>query len=212
MLRPPTRLLPVEEALPLLLRKRPRRPPRQLLPRLRPPRPRLLPLRHQDPESAAARRTTPQRKSATTDMFALPANGASSSLYPVPPFSPLSLSPAESNTVLVEWNAFRYCNGTCYNPSSQCCSNNALASSTGSCGCNGQIYSGSSYLCDNNVLCPMNTYRYAPLSLLFSTSCVWGSQFLILLHYFSCSCGAACYSASLYSCCNGGLTPAGQGC
>lgn len=51
-----------------------------------------------------------------------------------------------------------YCAGQCYNPSSQCCSNGALASSSGSCLCNGQGFGGATYACDNNQLCPKGNY------------------------------------------------------
>ncbi|KAG9032270.1 hypothetical protein FRB95_001666 [Tulasnella sp. JGI-2019a] len=76
------------------------------------------------------------------------------------------------------------CNGTCYTPTSQCCSAGVLVAATGTCTCSGQGFASASYVCDNLQLCPAGTY----------------------------SCGGACYSATLYGCCNKALTPVGQGC
>ncbi|KAH8917677.1 hypothetical protein BT69DRAFT_1323406 [Atractiella rhizophila] len=73
-----------------------------------------------------------------------------------------------------------YCNGSCYDPNSQCCSNGALASAANLCYCAGAGFTSSQYTCSpNNVLCPAGNYQ----------------------------CGGACYQPSLYSCCNGNLTP-----
>lgn len=77
-----------------------------------------------------------------------------------------------------------YCNGSCYSPSTSCCSSNAIISNSGTCSCNGQGFAGSSYVCDAGALCPAGTY----------------------------TCGGACYSPASYGCCNGALTAAGKGC
>lgn len=78
-----------------------------------------------------------------------------------------------------------WCGSACYNPSTSCCSSNAIvASSSTGCKCGSQVFSPSTYVCDNSQLCPSGTY----------------------------SCGSACYSPSSYSCCSGALTSVGAGC
>ncbi|EJU00463.1 Osmotin thaumatin-like protein [Dacryopinax primogenitus] len=77
-----------------------------------------------------------------------------------------------------------FCGGACYAPTSQCCSNNALSSTSSECACSGQAYDAATYICDVGTLCPKGDY----------------------------ACGGACYSTALYGCCDGALTAAGQGC
>jgi len=77
-----------------------------------------------------------------------------------------------------------YCAGGPYSPATYCCSSGALVATSNQCTCSGVLYDGGSDVCDNNQLCARGDY----------------------------SCGTACYAPASYGCCNGALTPAGQGC